>query len=112
MTKREKLQALLEGTLSREDIVAYCEHELQLLDNKKASSTSKSKVTQEEVDMVYNALAKYPDGLQIKTLIENELGGTNLTTSSKVYPRLKPLMESGKVVNEKIKGISYYKVVA
>jgi len=111
-TKRETLNAMILGTLSHEEMVAYATHELELLDRKNASNGSKSKVTREEIDMVYNALAKYPEGLQIKTLIENELEGTNLTTSSKVYPRLKVLLEENKVANEKIKGISYYKVVA
>jgi hypothetical protein len=102
----------------RQDIVEFCEHEIELLDKKKASGKGKVNETMSaNVELVYNVLAEIgkstPTELIAKgetTLkpIANDMG---IITTQKVSAYLNKLCDMGRVVKTIDKKKSYFSVV-
>jgi hypothetical protein len=57
MTKREILNALMDGTLDRETLVAYCEKELASLDKKAEKAKERAAAKREAGDELQNVVA-------------------------------------------------------
>jgi hypothetical protein len=57
MTKKEILNALLDGTLDRETLVAYCEKELASLDHKAEKAKERAAAKREAGDELQNLVA-------------------------------------------------------
>lgn len=117
VTKRETLNTLIARYPTDTELVAYCEHELELLDNKKASGSKKVNETAiANENLVYSALASVGTPITITDLIakggldsiQNESG---IVTSQKVSGIMRKLVESGKVVKTTDKKKSYFSIV-
>ena len=114
MTKREVLNAMLENSVIAENSVfkAYCEHELELLDNKKANKTP-TKV------QIKNELLKgdildlmTEDTCYTCTQIVKMLDSEDVVSTQKGTALLKSLAEEGKVEVIRDKKSTFYKRVA
>lgn len=116
-TKRETLTNLIARYPNDSELVAYCEHEIELLDNKKASGSKKVNETAlANENLVYNALASVGEPITATDLIAktdlsalaNESG---IVTPQRVSAYLKKLVDSGKVVKTTDKKKTYFSVV-
>ena len=114
-TKRNALETLLALDVVKADsrLVAYCENEIALLDKKKMSkSNAPSKRQKENIEKVVPSLKKVlatVDRATASQLAEMVASDTGLEiTAPRITAQLTKLKESGKVVNVKEKGVSWY----
>lgn len=114
MTKREVLNSMLANSVIAENptFKAYCEHELELLDNKKANKTpTKTQQLNEELKdsildlMVYNSAYTCT---QIVKMLDSEY----VQSTQKGTALLKSLADEGKVEIIRDKKSTFYKRVA
>ena len=114
MTKREILNSMLENSVIAENPIfkAYCEHELELLDNKKANKTPTKVQIRNELlkgeilelmteDVCYTCT-------QIVKMLDNE----DVQSTQKGTALLKSLADEGKVEIIRDKKSTFYKRVA
>ena len=103
MTKKEMFALIANLNATNSAIVEFCNHEIELLDNKKSKGNAKAneKVTK-EVEIVYSALVSVNKAVTASELIaetdlsalENESG---VVSTQKVSAMLKKLVDSGRV---------------
>lgn len=110
MTKKEMFAEIKNLLAENEEIVAFCEHEIELLSRKKSSGNSKAKAEAEaRAEKVYEALAKMENPVTVTEFIaltddEDVAGYTN----QRVSALLRKLGD--KVTKEVVKGKSYFSV--
>ena len=117
MTKKEMFTLIATLNADNKAIVDFCNHEIELLDNKKSNGNKKTneKVVK-ETEIVYNALVSVGRTVTASELIaetdltalENESG---VVSTQKVSAMLKKLVESGKVEKFADKKKTYFKIV-
>lgn len=117
MTKKEMFTLIATLNASNQAIVDFCNHEIELLDNKKSNGNKKAnEKVAKETEIVYNALVSVGRAVSASELIaetdltalENESG---VVSTQKVSAMLKKLVESGKVEKFTDKKKTYFKVV-
>lgn len=117
MTKKEMFTLIATLNASNQAIVEFCNHEIELLDNKKSNGNKKAnEKVAKEVEIVYNALVSVDRAVTASELIaetdltalKNESG---VVSTQKVSAMLKKLKEQGKVENYTDKKKTYFKVV-
>lgn len=119
MTKREFYNEIMELATAneRQDIVEFCEHEIELLDKKKSNGKAKVNETMSaNIDLVYAKLS----GLNEKVTATELISKTNLeplanefgiVTVQKVSAYLNKLVECGKVEKTTEKKKTYFKAI-
>ena len=117
MTKKEMFTLIATLNASNQAIVDFCNHEIELLDNKKSNGNKKAneKVVK-ETEIVYNALVAVGRAVSASELIAesnlDELANeSGVVSTQKVSAMLKKLVESGKVEKHTNKKKTYFKVV-
>ena len=117
MTKKEMFTLIATLNADNKAIVDFCNHEIELLDNKKSNGNKKAnEKVAKETEIVYNALVSVGRAVSASELIaetdltalENESG---VVSTQKVSAMLKKLVESGKVEKYTDKKKTYFKVV-
>lgn len=117
MTKKEMFTLIATLNASNTEIVDFCNHEIELLDNKKSNGNKKAnEKVAKEVEIVYNALVGVGRAVTASELIaetdltalKNESG---VVSTQKVSAMLKKLKEQGKVETYTDKKKTYFKVV-
>lgn len=116
MTKKEMFTLIATLNASNQAIVDFCNHEIELLDNKKSNGNKKAneKVVK-ETEIVYNALAELDKAVTVSELIAEkgltELANENgVVSTQKVSAMLKKLKEQGKVVSVADKKKTYFRI--
>lgn len=115
VTKKEMFREARELALAngREDLVAFIDHELELL-AKKASASGESKTQKENLiimDKLYNELANIGEAVTISDFQKrSEYAGT--LSNQKISALFKKMIEAGKVVKTTEKKKSYFSIVA
>ena len=115
VTKKDRFMEIIEiaTELGREDLIDFCNHEIELLD-KKASKSSESKSKKENaelMDILYKELEKIGKAVTIsefmkQSTIVEEKGLSNQKVSS-----LFTKMKGEKVDRTVIKGKAYYSAI-
>lgn len=117
MTKKEMFALIATLNATNSAIVEFCNHEIELLDNKKSNGNKKAnEKVAKETEIVYNALVSVGRAVSASELIaetdlsalENESG---VVSTQKVSAMLKKLVESGKVEKFTDKKKTYFKIV-
>ena len=117
MTKKEMFTLIATLNATNSAIVEFCNHEIELLDNKKSNGNKKAnEKVAKETEIVYNALVSVDRAVTASELIaetdltalKNESG---VVSTQKVSAMLKKLKEQGKVENYTDKKKTYFKVV-
>ena len=117
LTKKEMFALIATLNASNQAIVDFCNHEIELLDNKKSNGNKKAnEKVAKETEIVYNALVSVGRAVSASELIaetdltalENESG---VVSTQKVSAMLKKLVESGKVEKFTDKKKTYFKIV-
>jgi hypothetical protein len=116
MTKKEMFTLIATLNASNKAIVDFCNHEIELLDNKKSNGNKKAnEKVAKEIEIVYNALVGVGRAVTASELIAetdldelaNEKG---VITPQKVSAMFKKLKEQGKVESYTDKKKTYFKV--
>ena len=117
MTKKEMFTLIATLNADYKAIVDFCNHEIELLDNKKSNGNKKAnEKVAKEVEIVYNALVSVDRAVTASELIaetdltalKNESG---VVSTQKVSALLKKLVDSGKVEKYTEKKTTYFKIV-
>ena len=117
MTKKEMFTLIATLNASNQEIVDFCNHEIELLEKKKSNGNAKANEKMEQsVELVYNALVSAVVPVSASELIArggldelaNEFG---VVSTQKVSAYLKKLKEQGKVESYTEKKKTYFKVV-
>ena len=118
MTKKEMFTLIATLNASNQEIVDFCNHEIELLEKKKSNGNAKANEKMEKsVDLVYNALVSVDRAVTASELIaetdlsalENESG---VVSTQKVSAMLKKLVDSGKVEKFIDKKKTYFRIKA
>jgi RNA-binding protein YhbY len=114
MTKREILNAMLNDSnfIANENFVAYAKHELELLDNKKASKSITKTQARNEVLKVDILDLMEKDTCYTCTQIVKMLNSEDVQSTQKGTALLKGLADEGKVEIIRDKKSTFYKRVA
>lgn len=116
LTKKEMFTLISNLLANREDIVDFCNHEIELLEKKKSNGNKKANETiSASIETVYNALVEMNKPMTVSELIanadltslKNEL---NIVSTQKVSAYLNKLVDCGKVVKFTEKKKPYFKV--
>ena len=116
MTKKEMFTLIATLNASNQEIVDFCNHEIELLDNKKSNGNKKAnEKVAKETEIVYNALAELDKAVTVSELIAEkgltELANENgVVSTQKVSAMLKKLKEQGKVVSVADKKKTYFRI--
>ena len=97
----------------REDLVAFIDHEIELL-NKKASTSGESKTQKENLvimDKLYNELANMDRAVTISEFQANSEYASK-KKKKKISALFKKMKEAGKIVKTTEKKKSYFSIVA
>ena len=110
MTKKEMFALIATRCADTQEIVDFCNHEIELLSKKRSSVNSKAKAeTEARMEKVYNALLEMDKPVQVSELVkltsDEEVASWN---GQRVTALLKKLGD--KVVREEIKGKAYYSI--
>lgn len=116
ITKREMYNTIANLLKDHNEIVDFCMHEIELLDNKKASGNKKnSEKSDKLVETLFDKLAEMSRPCTITELIAN--GGLEefkndegVITTQKVSAHMKKLVDCGRVVSTKNKKKTYFSV--
>ena len=117
MTKKEMFTLIATLNATNSAIVEFCNHEIELLDNKKSNGNKKAnEKVAKEIEIVYNALVSVGRAVSASELIaecdlsalENESG---VVSTQKVSAMLKKLVDGGKVEKFTDKKKTYFKIV-
>lgn len=111
MTKRENFNAIKEIVKDNADLVAFIDHELELLDKKSSKGNSKKSAEVEaNVELVFEALKAVGKAVTVTELIasaDNEVGSM---TNQRVSAYLKKLTDAERVVKSTEKKVSRFAV--
>ena len=111
VTKRMRFEQIKALVSDNEELVAFIDHELQLLDKKNSRSGKPTKVQLENEtikDTIFNILQTTGKPVTVTQLLAtDELDGLS---NQKVSALLKQLRESGKVVRTVEKKVAYYSI--
>ena len=116
MTKKEMFTLIKTELADNKAVVEFCNHEIELLDNKKSNGNKKAnEKVAKEIEIVYNALVAVGRAVTASELIAetdldelaNEKG---VITPQKVSAMFKKLKEQDKVESYTDKKKTYFKV--
>ena len=96
MTKRDYFNMIKDAMSDNADVVAFCDHEIELLAKKAASAKKAPKKADTLIDSVYGALTSEPQTIDA---IAAALGISN----AKATPRLNKLVADGRAVKGTVK---------
>ena len=96
MTKRDNFNMIKDAMSDNADVVAFCDHEIELLSKKAAKAKTAPKKVDTLIDDVFGVLTSEPQTIDA---IANALGISN----AKATPRLNKLVEDGRAVKGTVK---------
>ena len=112
MTKKEMFNEIRKVVVDNAEMVAFIDHELELLDRKK-SSTSLSQTQKDNLELVetiYNELVEIAQPITI-TDLQNKSEKLKDYSNQKLSALLKKLVDSNRVAKTTDKKKSYFKAI-
>ncbi len=113
MTKKEMFAEIRSKVADNAEMVAFLDHEIELLSKKRSSVNSKAKAESEaRATKVFNALAEMDNPVTVSELIKLTSDKEVATyTNQRVSALLKKLVDCGKVDKIVEKKTSYFTVI-
>lgn len=113
MTKRENYNAIRAIVSDNAELVAFIDHELELLDRKNSRRSDKptaKQVTNEETkDIIVEVLTDAADPMTISDIVADDPALAGLSTQ-KISALLTQLVNDGQVVRTSVKRKSYFAI--
>ena len=114
MTKREMFAEIRNAVIDNAEMVAFIDHEIELL-NRKSTSPKKPTKTQMENDAFKAVIVDYlADADASKTIkeLQAEIAELDGLTNQRITHMLTDLVKAGKLTKEKEKKTPYYSIAA
>ena len=114
MTKKEMFAEIRKVVIDNEEMVAFIDHQIELLENKSKSPRKPTKTQQENIafrEKVYEALIEADTAITMKELFEACPDIAGLSTQ-RVTHLLTDLIKEGKVERTIEKKVRFYKAIA
>jgi len=111
MTKKEMFNLIANAMKENDDVVAFCKHEIELLE-KKASKSSQTKTQKENailIERVFSALATVGRPVTV-TELQTEVDEMSSYSNQKLSALLKKLVDCDRVVKTVDKKKSYFSI--
>ena len=109
MTKRESFEAIKIIVADNEELVAFCDHEIELLNKRSSKGNSKKSLEVEaNAELVYEALANVGKAVTVTELIASADNGVQDMTNQRVSAMLRKLGD--RVVKTVDKKVSRFEV--
>lgn len=114
MTKREMFEAIKVAVADNAEMVDFLDHQIDLLKRKQPSDNSKARLASEaRANIVYEALAQVGEPVTVTELMRVASGEEFQTyTNQRISALLRNLGKQGRVKSEKVKGKTYFSVIA
>ena len=114
MTKREMFTEIRNAVIDNAEMVAFIDHEIELL-NRKSASPKKPTKTQVENDAFKAVIVDYLTEVDApKTIkeLQTEVVELNGLTNQRITHMLTDLVKGGTLIKEYVKKTPYYSIVA
>ena len=112
MTKREMFAEIRKVVISNEEMVAFIDHEIELL-NRKSSSPKKPTKTQVENDAYKATIVEYlttVDAPKSIKELQSEIADIAELTNQRITHMLTDLVKAGTLTKEYVKKTPYYSI--
>ena len=114
MTKKEMFAEICKAVISNEEMVAFIDHEIELL-NRKSSSPKKPTKTQVENDAYKATIVEYLAAVDAPKTIKEmqaEIADIAELTNQRITHMLTDLVKAGTLTKEYVKKTPYYSIAA
>ena len=112
MTKREMFNAIREEVITNAEMVAFIDHEIELLDRRKTSSRKPTKTQVENEGFRADILEHLTAVDAPKTIkeLQQEIPSIAELTNQRITHLLTALVKDGKVTREVVKRVPYFTI--
>jgi len=114
MTKKEMYAEIRNAVINNEEMVAFIDHEIELL-NRKGGSSKKPTKTQVENDAYKATIVEYLTTVDAPKTIKDmqvEIADISGLTNQRITHMLTDLVKAGTLVKEYVKKTPYYSIAA
>ena len=114
MTKREMFAEIRNAVIDNAEMVAFIDHEIELLDNKRSASKKPTKTQIENEDFKATLMEYFTRVDAPKTIKEIQAEVQEMTdlTNQRITHLLSDLVKTGVVTKEYVKKVPYFSIVA
>lgn len=113
-TKREYYELIKSKLADNADIVAFCDHEIELLDNRKKTTDGEKKLTPKQKENLA-LVATILDNMEIDTIysisdMQRKIEVCKELTNQKISSLVRQAMSDGTIERVEVKGKAFFKL--
>ena len=113
-TKREYYELIKSKLANNVEIVAFCDHEIELLDNRKKTADSEKKLTPKQKENLA-LVATILDGMEVDTIysisdMQRKFEVCKELTNQKISSLIRQAMSDGTIERVEVKGKAFFKL--
>ena len=113
-TKREYYELIKSKLADNAEIVAFCDHEIELLDNRKKTTDGEKKLTPKQKENLA-LVATILDNMEVDTIysisdMQRKIEVCKELTNQKISSLIRQAMSDGTIEREEVKGKAFFKL--
>lgn len=113
-TKREYYELIKSKLADNADIVAFCDHEIELLDNRKKTTDGEKKLTPKQKENLA-LVATILDNMEVDTIysisdMQRKIEVCKELTNQKISSLVRQAMSDGTIERVEVKGKAFFKL--
>ena len=113
-TKREYYELIKSKLADNAEIVAFCDHEIELLDNRKKTVDGEKKLTPKQKENLA-LVATILDNMELDTIysisdMQRKIEGCKELTNQKISSLIRQAMSDGTIERVEVKGKAFFKL--
>lgn len=113
-TKREYYELIKSKLADNADIVAFCDHEIELLDNRKKTTDGEKKLTPKQKENLV-LVATILDNMEVDTIysisdMQRKIEVCKELTNQKISSLVRQAMADGTIERVEVKGKAFFKL--
>ena len=113
-TKREYYELIKSKLADNADIVAFCDHEIELLDNRKKTTDGEKKLTPKQKENLV-LVATILDNMEVDTIysisdMQRKIEVCKELTNQKISSLIRQAMSDGTIERVEVKGKAFFKL--
>ena len=113
-TKREYYELIKSKLADNADIVAFCDHEIELLDNRKKTTDGEKKLTPKQKENLA-LVATILDNMEVDTIysisdMQRKIEVCKELTNQKISSLIRQAMADGTIERVEVKGKAFFKL--
>ena len=114
ITKREYYELIKSKLADNADIVAFCDHEIELLDNRKKTTDGEKKLTPKQKENLA-LVATILDNMEVDTIysisdMQRKIEVCKELTNQKISSLIRQAMSDGTIERVEVKGKAFFKL--